>query len=234
MTVLLERYLRLALKHKSGHVGSVLSVIDILDAIYSFKDVNDIVILSKGHAALGLYVILEKYCLLPKKVLEDYGRSDSILLGHPERNTKYGITATTGSLGHGLPMAVGIANSLSNQRVFCIMGDGECQEGTTWESATLAQRLGTKNLIVIIDNNKFQGLDNTTIITGNNQLDIWKSFGWDVRQCNGHSISELQQHFLQKGTKPIVIVANTIKGNGVSRIQGTLASHYERLKESDL
>ena len=225
-----NRLFEVGFRAQCGHIGSCLSCLDILDTIYREKKADDVVILSKGHAALALYVVLEKYGFLPSAVLNTYGAAGSVLLGHPERMPEYGISATTGSLGHGLPIAVGMAWADSSRRVFVVLGDGELQEGSNWEAASLAANLGLDNLVVIVDYNGFQGIERTFDVTS--QI-VSISYGWGFRSVNGHNVEEITDALKGKGA-PVIICAHTIKGKGWKRLEGTNESHYARLLESDL
>ena len=154
--------------------------------------------------------------------LDTYGKNGGLLGGHTSRSEKYGIPLSTGSLGHGLPFALGIAyeekisQSKSHTPIFVIMSDGEMNEGTTWESALIGNHLELNNLIVIIDRNNLQSFTTTEKTLAINPLaDKWKAFGWDVVEVNGHNVKELIEQF-QTLNKPKVIIANTIKGKGIS------------------
>lgn len=202
---------------------------------YTIKTPDDHIILSKGHAALALYVVLEKHGYIPTATLEQYGTPGSRLLGHPERATEYGIEATTGSLGHGFPMAVGLAHANPDQHVTVILGDGEVQEGTTWESALLASALKLKNLTVIIDRNGWQGLGRTENIVPLEDLrGKFESLHFIVRIVDGHDHEQLRNALTRNEDQPLLVIAYTIKGNGVPRLSDTLESHYSRLNDDDL
>jgi transketolase len=222
-----------------GHIPSSYSIVDIINYIY--EEVIDIesiqnnsidrdyFILSKGHGAAALYAVLEKFGLLSNKEIESYGKSDSVLGGHPDMTKIRNIEASTGSLGHGLPIATGVAMGMKikgiNRKVLCLVGDGECQEGTIWEAANIAsnQRLG--NLIVFVDwNGSAQQL-----MPIENLEEKWRAFGWKVLTCDGHSNVALRET-MQKVVHtfgPTVILARTIKGKGSKLIEGHGIWHHK-------
>lgn len=229
--------------HQRGpHVGSALSVVDILVALYfkvmhisSFKDQNrDRFILSKGHAVSALYATLAKRGFFNKAFLKKYILKDSVLYGHPVRRTVPGIEASTGALGHGLSIGVGIALAAKHDnkkfKIYILMGDGECQEGSVWEGAIQASRLKLDNIIVIIDANNLQGYD----IVGNiHPISLfrkeWRAFGWGVEEVNGHNIKEVTKVLKDApfiNGKPSLVIAHTIKCKGVATMENQLCSHY--------
>lgn len=207
--------------HGGYHYGGCFSIIEILISLFDYiMQPQDKFILSKGHSCWPYYVILREQGYNPK------------LLGHPSRDENNHIYCTTGSEGHGLPIGIGIAmaKKIKNQKgkVFVLMGDGECQEGTTWESLLIAAKYKLDNLIVIIDNNKIQGSDYVDNILPLDYLGgVACLLGWYVNEVDGHNIDELcvalnpQVSF----SKPILIIANTIKGKGVSFMEGNPKWH---------
>jgi len=219
------RICELASKSGEGHVPSALSILDIVWVIYDkFMNLNNIkkqklnrehFILSKGHASLAQYVVLEKKGIIKKKKLDTYLSYNSDFGGHPDSNKVKGIEASTGSLGHGMPIAAGIAYAklLLNikSKVFCIVGDGECNEGTIWETSLIASNHKLNNLICIIDKNK----STDRAIKIDNIRKKFLSFNWNVVTCNGHSHENLIKVLKKKSSKPLAIIANTIKGKGV-------------------
>lgn len=228
---------------KSAHMGCALSISDILAVLYHcFIDAKLIkqqslhrnyVILSKGHAASALYAALAVEGLIPTETLKTYYQDASLLLGHPVRNNLPGIEASTGSLGHGLPMGVGLALAAKHDQrksqVYVILGDGECQEGTIWESVILATRFQLDNLTMIIDYNNLQGLDLTDDLVPGGYSDKFKGFGCPPLNINGHNHQELitalkAPHLLKM---PKVIIARTCKGKGISFIENKLEWHYK-------
>lgn len=204
-----------------GHLGGCFSCIDILDVLYNkvITD-NDIFILSKGHAYHSLYVILKHKGLNP------------VLSGHPDIDTENGIYCTGGSLGHGLPIGVGVALSKKLKReegkVYVLMSDGECQEGTTWESMMLASYHKLDNLVIIIDNNHLQALDIIDNVTDNeNLVDKFRIFGGNVFYLkDGHNSNGIRRTLVTDSfEQPVVIIANTIKGKGISFMESNVSWH---------
>jgi len=231
-----------------SHVGSALSVVDILAAIYSRSSAptpetvssptREIIILSKGHAAAALYSILSELGFFPSAWLETYSGDSAHLGGHVTSKNVPGVELSTGSLGHGLPYGVGIAISRKQSDiespVIIVISDGECNEGTTWESALIANRFKLKNLIVIIDRNRIQSLDFTENTMPLEPLgDKWRSFGWDVSEVDGHSIEEIQSAISMRQTCK-VIIANTTKGKGVAFMENSVKWHYKSPDDSEL
>lgn len=232
--------------HLSGgsHIGSVLSVADILAVLYNdvlnvYPDKpnapeRDRVILSKGHAGAAIYAALAEKGFFSVEELKTHYQNGSRLSGHVSHKGVPGVDFSTGSLGHGLPVGAGMAMAAkmdsSNYRVYVILGDGECDEGSVWESALVANHYQLDNLVAVIDHNKMQSLDfceNT--IKLNPFADKWRSFGWNVIDIDGHNHEELKKAFNEaksvKG-KPTVIIANTVKGKGVSFMENDILWHY--------
>ncbi|TDT61028.1 transketolase [Fonticella tunisiensis] len=237
--------------HKSGssHVASALSMMDILTVLY-FKILNiapetaksplrDKFILSKGHGASGLYAVLAERGFFDKGILDSYCRDGSALSGHPKKDSLPGIECSTGSLGHGLSMGCGIAlgdkHSNINARTVVLMGDGECNEGSVWESAMFAAQKRLNNLIAVIDNNKLQGLGKVDEITALEPIgEKWKAFGWNVIEIDGHNVSEIYDALITAYGSldfPTAIIARTIKGRGVSFMENRLEWHYRSTNE---
>lgn len=229
----------------TSHIASSLSCIDIIIVLYNKimkidstkpnAPDRDRFILSKGHSAPALYAVLSQKGFFDKNLLLDYGKDGTILFEHPEINSVSGIEASTGSLGHGLPIGLGIAyaSKLSrvNYNVFVLMSDGECQEGSVWEAAMLAPQLGLNNLICIVDYNDLQGYGRTSDI----QSDIkivgrFVSSGWNLIEVDGHDHYSLEKCFreaIELENKPTLILARTTKGKGVSQIENKLEWHYK-------
>lgn len=233
---------------KASHVGSALSVVDILSVLYSGsanstpenleKVDRDIVILSKGHAASALYSVLALQGFFPMDWLNNYCENDAPLGGHVTSKGVPGVELSTGSLGHGLPYGLGIAMSRKmsgvSGRVFVVMSDGECDEGTTWESAMIANHHKLDNLIVIIDRNGIQSLTFTEHTLKLEPFeDKWKSFGWVTRVENGHNHETLSRA-LNKSSKPLCIIAETTKGKGVDFMENSVLWHYKSPTEEDV
>ncbi len=204
-------------KNKIPHLGCDLSSVEIMITLhYGFLENKDKFILSKGHACGIYYIILNDKGLIPDEEIDN-------LEEHPAINKKYGIEVSSGSLGHGLSIGVGMALADGNDRVVVLMGDGECDEGQVWEAARSASELKLPNLIAIVDCNGFQGLKATDNSDLGRKFD---AFGWEVRKCNGHDCYCILESLKSNNKKPLVILANTIKGKGVAEIENQLKSHY--------
>lgn len=224
---------------KSSHVASILSIADILGVLYGdYLNISpknprlpsrDIFILSKGHAGAGVYAALAWRGFFSKKVLETHYQNGSILSGHVSHKKIPGVEFSTGSLGHGMPVSIGFAMSKKElgSKVICLVGDGECNEGTTWESALIASHFKLNNLTVIVDSNKYQSLKTTEETLNLEPFAMkWNSFGWDVHEVNGHNIYEINKALRSPNEKPKCIIANTIKGNGVDFMEKNILWHY--------
>ena len=230
-------------KAGSGHPGGSLSCVDIFTALYfhelkfDLKDPcwpdRDRFILSKGHAAPVLYAVLAEMGYLPKDELMTLRQVDSRLQGHPDCRLVPGIEMTTGSLGQGLSVANGLALGLKldnkNSRVYVLLGDGEIQEGQVWEAAMTSAHYKIDNLTAIIDRNELQIDGHTEEIMALNPIkDKWQAFGWETFEINGHNFEEIINTFEKakhvKG-KPVMIIANTVKGKGVSFMEGKVGYH---------
>jgi transketolase len=214
----------LSKKHGGYHYGGCFSIVEILIALYDhILTDDDKFILSKGHACWPWYVILREKDFNPK------------LEGHPSRDPYNGIHCTTGSLGHGLPTGIGIAlaKKLKKEpgKVYVLMGDGECQEGTTWESLLVAAHHNLNNLVVIVDWNKCQGsgfIDDILVET-KHIVDVADIVGWNVRrQVNGHDIEEIIR-YIRRQIGPLLMLADTIKGKGVSFMENKPEYHAKWL-----
>lgn len=243
--------LKMAFQAQEGHVGSALSCVDILTVLY-FEILNidpknplsknrDRLIFSKGHAAAALYAVLAKRGFFKESLLEKYCQDGSSIAGHSTRGSLPGIEATTGSLGHGFPMASGMAMALTRDdnkaRVFVVISDGECDEGSTWESALFASHYKLDNLVVIVDYNKWQSYGKVKDV-----LDLepfaekWESFGFSVKEVNGHNFNQLEKVFSKlpfEKNKPSLVICHTTKGKGVSFLENTLESHYHHLTKEE-
>ena len=229
---------------KSSHIGSNLSIADILAVLYSSilnynsnnpKSKNrDRFILSKGHAGAALYATLAECGFIPLEKLKTHCQNGSDLSGHISHKDIPGVELSTGSLGHGLPVACGMALAAKinkeKHRVFALLSDGECDEGSNWEALLFAAHHKLENLTVIIDRNQLQSIYSTEDTLALEPLtDKWKSFGWDVIEINGHNHNELFQSFSNdnnSNTKPLCVIANTIKGKGVTFMENNTLWHY--------
>jgi transketolase len=224
-------------------LGSSFSIVDLLTTLY-FRFLNvdpanphdpnrDRFILSKGHGCSSLYVTLAHKGFFPTEKLETYMQNDSMFAGHPSALLVPGIEVSTGSLGHGLPVGIGIALAgkldQKKYKTVVIVSDGECDEGTTWESALAAGNWGLENLICIVDYNKIQSFGTVKeVMELEPFLDKWKAFKWDVQEVDGHNHSEIAAALgrAHGGGKPHVIIAHTVKGKGVSFMENTVDWHY--------
>jgi transketolase len=234
MNDIIRRIVSIAAKKKEGHIGSSLSILDILIVLYGKNIINDNnkFVLSKGHASLGLYAVLEYYNLLSED-LDFFCDFDSRIGGHPSNKLK-NIECSTGSLGHGFPIALGMALAKKIKKedgnIYCLIGDGESNEGTIWETALLAAHHKLDNLICIMDHNK----------SGDRALTIdpvgkkFESFNWDVEEIDGHNQEEIINCLLKKRNKPTFILANTIKGKGISFMENNPEWHHKAPTEEDL
>ncbi|GKW38056.1 transketolase [Pectobacterium carotovorum] len=234
-----------------GHTGADLSQVEILTALY-FRILNcaperlqdpqrDIYIQSKGHAVGGYYCCLAEAGYFPEAWLETYQHPDSHLPGHPVKHKTPGIELNTGALGHGLPVAVGIALAAkrdnSPRRVFVLTGDGELAEGSNWEAALAAAHYQLDNLIIINDKNKLQLAGPTSSIMNTDPLaEKWQAFGLEVTECAGNDMRSVVETLenLPRNGKPNVVIANTEKGAGVSFIQGRAEWHHRVPKGEEI
>ncbi len=235
----------------SSHVGSVLSCADIVAVLYGAvlhydpldpnKPDRDRFVLSKGHSGAGLYAALAECGFFSRDVLKTHYQNGSILSGHVSHKGIPGVELSTGSLGHGLPVAAGMALSAklkgSAHRVYALLSDGECDEGSNWEAILFAAHFGLDNLTAIVDYNKLQSL--TTVADTINLepfADKFRSFGWNVSEVDGHNHDELQAAFAT-GTevpgKPHIVIAHTIKGRGVSFMENQVLWHYRNAQGSE-
>lgn len=235
---------------KAGHVGGSMSSIDILTTLYykvlnidpkNFSDPDrDRFILSKGHVAESLYYILGDKGFFDKEKLKTYSQYGSTLIGHPN-NKNNGVEVNTGSLGHGLSIAVGMAlagkRDHKNYRVFTLMGDGEQAEGSVWEGAMAAANYKLDNLVGIVDRNGLQISGSTEEVMDLKDLSSkWTSFGWEVVEVDGNNIEELLKVFDNipaKEGKPTMVIAKTIKGKGISYMEDNVKWHHGVLTEEE-
>jgi len=246
-----KKILKMHFLSQESHIGSALSCADILTVLYfkilsidpqnPLSENRDRFLLSKGHAASALYAVLSEKKFFDEKILDSFCQNGGKLPGHSTRNTIPGVEASAGSLGHGLPMATGIAlagkKDSKDYKIFVLISDGECDEGTTWESALFASHHKLDNLTVIIDYNKFQALGKTNEILNLEPLkEKWLAFGWQAIEINGHDFNEIEKALkaapYQKG-KPNVVIAHTIKGKGISFMENKLPWHYKSPNENE-
>lgn len=227
----------------SSHIGSVFSSADILAVLYArvlnLDPTNpkwaerDRFILSKGHAGAGVYAALAESGFFPVETLRQHYQDGSILSGHISHKGVPGVELSTGSLGHGLPVATGMAYAGKldgkSHRVFVLMSDGECDEGSNWEAVLFAGHHKLSNLVVVVDYNKIQSLKGTEDTIGLEPFaDKWKAFRWDVVSLNGHDHAALEAALTVAPYRetPLVVLADTIKGKGVSFMENSVLWHY--------
>lgn len=227
----------------SSHIGSNYSMIEILVYLYSIYlnvDISrpnwndrDRFILSKGHACASLYSVLAKKGFFDEKMLSEFCKNGGNLPGHATHHKIPGVEISTGSLGHGLGVACGMAlyakRNEKKWKTVCLISDGECNEGSIWEAALFAPHHKLNNLTCIIDYNKIQSLGTTQGVLGIDPLhEKWQSFGWHTIEINGHNFTEIKSAFDQTTSreKPTCIIANTVKGKGVAFMENTLLWHY--------
>ena len=227
--------------HRSNgpHVGSALSCADIMATLYfGVLDIKspdceerDRFILSKAHSAMALYSTLFHKGWLDEKTLMSYYQNGGSLPAHTDRFTIKGVEISAGSLGHGLPIGLGMAHALKldgkKQKVYVLMGDGETQEGSVWEAAMLAPTLKLSNLTVLIDYNNLQGYGRARELVSFEPLaDKWRAFGWSAFELDGHNPEAIKSACLAKCETPKVIICKTTKGKGVSFMEDELKWHY--------
>lgn len=238
------RSARMIYRAKSSHIGSAFSMADLLAVLYTKIlridpsrpewPERDRFVLSKGHACAPLYAVLAMRGFFPKHWLDDFYQDGAHLPGHATHVGVPGVEVSTGSLGHGLPIACGMAlvgkRDGCDYRVFTLLSDGECDEGSVWEAALFAPHHRLDNLIVIVDYNKIQSLGTVKEVLDLEPLAAkWRAFGWAVREIDGHDVKEIEQVLtvvpIETG-KPTCIISHTIKGKGVSFMENNLLWHY--------
>ena len=237
-------------KIRSGHPGASLSLVDVLVVLYynhmqiDVKNPNwtdrDRFVLSKGHGCIPLYVMLADMGFFDKKELFTIREINSILQGHPDRNKTPGVDASTGSLGMGISIAVGMALQARMEKkdyyIYALLGDGELNEGQVWEAAMAAAHYHLDHLICVIDNNGSQvdGI-NSEVMNTEPIAQKWRAFNWDVCEINGHDYFEINETFNRiknvNNAKPHMIIAHTIKGKGVKSIEGGLEIYGDKFTE---
>jgi len=248
-TELLAAYVRrdiVDMTHRGGssHVGSGLSIADILAVLYGDilsvdpaapkHDDRDRFILSKGHAGAAVYAVLAETGFFEAEKLKDHYQNGSVLSGHVSHKGVPGVEFSTGSLGHGLSVAAGMAKaaklSLKNHKVFALLSDGECDEGSNWEAILFASHHKLNNLVAMIDYNKIQSLDSVEETLGLEPFaDKFKAFGWNTLEVDGHDHLALKNSFAlvsQEKTRPTVLICHTTKGKGVTFMENSVLWHY--------
>ncbi len=230
-----------------AHLGGSLSMVEILAALYigtlKFRlenlkwDERDRVILSKGHAALALYPTLVQAGMLSEEELYCFKKDGSHLTAHPSCHGVPGVEFASGSLGQGLSLGVGVALALKRKnylssRVFVLLGDGECNEGSVWEAAASASHFQLNQLVAVVDQNQMQYDGDTKEVMEMQPIaEKWRDFGWHVCEVDGHCIEELLDVFTIESKKPFVILANTIKGKGISFMERDWRFHNSRISK---
>ncbi len=235
-----------------GHIGSTMSLIEIIRVLYddilNYRSDDpewperDCFILSKGHGCLALYAVLADKGFFPLSELETFCRAGSMLGGHPEAQKIPGVEASTGALGHGLPIGVGRALAARmhgrSSRVFVVMGDGEINEGSVWEAAMSAAKHKLSNLVAIVDYNKIQSAGPTAeILELEPLLDKWQAFGFAAVETNGHDVNALRELFQNipvEPEKPTAIICHTVKGRGIDFAEHDPAWHHQSRIDNDL
>jgi transketolase len=231
---------------QSAHVGGALSCVETLVSLYfkvmtvfpddPYNDKRDRLFFSKAHDAKALYSVLCRRGFFSEKLLAGYEKNDGLLPGHSTRHCVPGVEISAGGLGHGLSMAVGSAYSgkldKKSHRIYCILSDGECNEGSTWEAILFAGHHRLRNLMVVVDYNKLQGFGYTKDVLDLEPITSkWESFGWKVITVDGHSFGELEKALsftASENDQPIVVIAHTIKGlGGVKKHINNVSSQYK-------
>ena len=238
----------MALAAGSCHIGSALSIADILAVLYGgvLRDLHgrpdgssgDRFVLSKGHAASALYAALATVDILdPHDVVAGYSQDGGAYAGHPERTTP-GVTTSSGSLGHGPALALGLALADradgTGRRTFCLVGDGELNEGSVWEAIALAGHLALPGLVLVVDANGWQGLGAVADVNDLEPLDAkLAAFRWDVATVDGHDLDALGTTLAAAAPRPRAVIARTVKGSGLDFMEDTFMSHYRSLRPAD-
>lgn len=246
------RAMRMIYRAKSSHLGSAFSMTELLAVLYTkilkvdpirpdWQD-RDRFILSKGHACSAYYVVLAERGFFPKEWLDEFYMDGGHLAGHVTHVGIPGVEFSTGSLGHGLPVACGMAYAAKKDglkhRVFALLSDGECDEGSNWEAALFAPHHKLDNLTLIIDYNKIQSLGTVKEVLDLDPFaDKWKAFGWSVIEIDGHNFQQIENaltNIPSEPGKPTCVIAHTVKGKGVSFMEDKLLWHYRCPDEKEM
>ena len=230
-----KKIVELSYSAKSAHLGSSLSCIEILTACMLLKKKNkkslSEIILSKGHAAMAYYSVLNEFGEINVKLLKRYMKPNSDLWGHVTKSNNKFFKFSFGSLGYGLGISAGLSLGYKSVKkkhnIYCIISDGEINEGSTWEALMFISHHQLNNVKIIIDKNSIQSLERTSKVININKLnEILKNFNFHVREVNGHKINLLLKLLKKKTSKPMVLICNTIKGKGIKEIENKISSHY--------
>lgn len=235
------------LGNTGAHIGGALSLVEIMVVLYLgimninpqnvLEDERDRLIFSKGHGTLALYPVMKYAGMISQEELLTYKQKETFLYAHPSMNKKRGIEFSSGSLGQGLSLGVGCSLGLKRKgnnisTIYVVLGDGECNEGSVWEAAQSASHFECSNLVAVVDKNDLQ-YDGPTeqVMNEINLADKWKAFGWDVVECDGHNVEDLYHAFRTKHRKPLVVIAHTVKGKGVSFMENNPLWHNHSINE---
>ena len=237
---------------EAAHIGGSLSMVELLNTLFGSVlrhrpaepqwPERDIFILSKGHAVLGYFAVLHAYGYFDCDKLRTFQTNGSDLIAHPVKKYDLGVESSNGSLGQGLSFGLGIAIGMhkraQDRRVFVLLGDGECNEGSVWETAALAGEQGISNIVAIIDENGFRNDGENAMYTNGPVIaDVWRAFNWNVIEVNGHDVSAIEAAFAAAelcDDRPTAIVAKTIKGRGVSFMEANNDWHHNRITAKTL
>lgn len=241
--------LRMALAAKShgAHLGGSLSAVEILAALYGgvmrfdpkepAAEMRDRFIFSKGHGVMALYAAFVQLGLLTPDQLQMYKQDDSVVSAHPAMDPELGVEFSSGSLGQGLSLGVGVALALKRKgnegsRVFVLLGDGECDEGSVWEAAQAASNYRLDNLVAIVDRNGLQYDGNTEDVMSLDDLPAkWRAFGWIAEEVDGHDVNVLSDSLVKRPAGPFAVVAKTVKGKGVPFMEHVISWHHGMLTQ---
>jgi transketolase len=205
--------------NQTGHIPSALSILELVQGVYNVMEPTDRFVLSKGHGSLALYAVAAERGIITWEEFHAFGMPGGKLGDHPDRHNAPWIEASTGSLGHGLPIACGMAYGIDKGRVFCLIGDGECLEGSVWEAAQVAAALRLSNLTAIVDLNR-----------SNEAGDLgakFTAFGWKVRHIDGHDLCAIEKALHTEGG-PLCILAHTVKGFGCAEMEADPGAWHHR------
>ena len=237
----------LAAKREGGHLGGSLSAVEILAALYSggmnfdpkcpADETRDRFIFSKGHGVMAQYAAFRQIGLLTEEQVLTYKQAGSVVTAHPSLNPNLGMEFASGSLGLGLSQGVGVALALKRKknltsRVFVLLGDGECDEGSVWEAVLSAANYRLGNLVAIVDKNGLQyDGDTEKVLALDDLVSKWTAFGWNAVDVDGHDVTKLLEAFSIRGDRPLAVIAHTVKGKGISFMENAPAWHHSVLTQ---